>query len=74
MDNIMIKKIIKKLISSTGYDVYKKGFEPISQESMTAGLRRLNQIRISPDIIVDLGGCAGNLDRKSIAYMAQCKI
>ena len=69
----MIKKVIKKLISFTGYSVYKNGVDLVSQESMTAGLRRLNQMGISPDIVVDLGAAQGFWTEKSLTVWPNAK-
>jgi len=63
----MFKSIIKRLISSTGYTLYSKGYIPENLASMEAGLNRVKASGLFPDLIIDIGAADGTWTEKSLA-------
>ena len=62
----IIKSSIKKLIGSAGYTLHKNSFTPENPESMLAGLKRLKDRQILPDIIIDRGAAQGTWTEKAL--------
>lgn len=54
-----IKSFILKLISLTGYNLYKKEIIHHNPISMDAGLRRMHSLNINPGTVIDVGAAEG---------------
>jgi FkbM family methyltransferase len=62
----IVTSLIKRFIESSGYTLHKKSFNPEGPETMLAGLKRLKDRQITPDIIVDLGAAQGTWTQKAL--------
>src|SRR5438034_587423 len=64
----VIKSLVRKIISSSGYTFYKNTIVPYNPESMSAGFNRMKQTGISPATIIDIGAAQGTWTEKALAY------
>lgn len=72
----MIKSAIKKMVSLTGYTIYKNGYLPFnnhSYDSMEMGLQRLKHLGISPGTVIDLGAAQGTWTEKALSVWPNAK-
>ncbi len=66
----MIKNVIKKIVSATGYTLQRKpnvsSSNNLDENSMSAGLERMRNLGISPKSVIDIGAAQGTWTKKAI--------
>ena len=69
----IIKSILRKALSSRGYNIYKRDIIPCNQKSMSAGLERMKLLNIYPDTIIDVGAAQGTWTEKALILWPSAK-
>jgi len=69
----IIKKLVKKIISKFGYHIYSKNISLYNPNSMETGLHRMRELKIFPDIIVDVGAAVGGWTRTALEVWPAAK-
>jgi FkbM family methyltransferase len=64
----LFKKVIKNILLSRGYSVYKKSYNVTDDNSMSMGLKRIKNLGLEPALIIDIGAAQGTWTRKAMDY------